>query len=330
MPSGDELRDVQRATWAGLSVGWEKWDSVIMDQLGPVGTAMIDRLGIADDQQHLDIAAGTGEPGLTVAKLAPRGHVVLTDLAAEMLDVAKRRANAQGITNFETKVCSADALPFGDATFDSVSVRFGYMFLPDVAKATAEFARVLKPGGRLCSSVWVKPEGNPWTTIAMQAIAAEAVLATPDPGGPNMFRCAAPGYVSALYGAAGLRDVAEWDVDVELVTSSPEEYWEMISEHVSLAVAALEQVDEPARERIAKAVIAKVRPYEADGHVRIPGVSRCIVGTKTSVPQTAAGTSNETRSSRTRRSISSRTWRTSSTDLPAGSSSSQSRYRLPG
>src|SRR5262249_36765228 len=41
---------------AGLSAGWEKWDPVIMDQLGPVGTAMIERLGIAEDQQHLDIA----------------------------------------------------------------------------------------------------------------------------------------------------------------------------------------------------------------------------------------------------------------------------------
>lgn len=63
MPGGDEIRDVQRATWAGLSAGWEKWGSVIMDQLGPVGTAIIERLGIAADQQHLDIAAGTGEPG---------------------------------------------------------------------------------------------------------------------------------------------------------------------------------------------------------------------------------------------------------------------------
>ena len=171
-----------RAAWAGLSAGWEKWDSIIMDQLGPVGAAMIERLDIADDQQHLDIAAGTGEPGLTVAKLAPRGHVVLTDLAAEMLDIATRRANAQGIANFETRVCSADDLPFGDATFDSVSVRFGYMFFPDVAKATAEFARVLKPGGRLCSSVWVKPEENPWTAIAMQAIATEVGAGATRPG----------------------------------------------------------------------------------------------------------------------------------------------------
>ena len=280
MPSNDEIRNLQREAWAGLSASWEKWDSVIVDQLGPVGTAMIERLDIAQDQEHLDIAAGTGEPGLSIARLCPRGRVVLTDLAPEMLDVASRRARAQGIANVETSVCSADDLPFGDASFDSVSVRFGYMFFPDVAKATAEFARVLKPGGRLCSSVWVKPEQNPWTTIAMRAIASEAVGAPPDPDGPNMFRCAAPGYVSALYEGAGLRDVLEWDVDIELVTQSPEQYWEMISEHVSLAVAALKRVDEPARERMRAHAVAAVRAFEKDGKVRVPGVARCVVGTK--------------------------------------------------
>ena len=280
MSRSDEIRDVQRATWAGLSAGWEKWDSVIMDQLGPVSAAIIERLDITEDQQHLDIAAGTGEPGLSIARLSPKGRVVLTDLVPQMLDIAARRARALGVGNIETQVCSADELPFDDATFDSVSVRFGYMFFPDVAKATAEFARVLRPGGRLCSSVWVKPEANPWTTIAMQAIATEAVVAPPDPDGPNMFRCATPGYVGALYEGAGLRGVAEWDVDVELVTRSPEQYWEMISEHVSLAVAALQQVDEPARERIRAYAVAAVSAFEKDGKVRVPGVARCIVGTK--------------------------------------------------
>lgn len=280
MPSADETRDGQRVTWAGLSAGWDKWDAVIMEQLGPVGAAMIDRLDIAEDQQHLDIAAGTGEPGLSIARLAPRGRVVLTDLVAEMLDVAERRARAEGIANAETRVCSADDLPFDDATFDSVSVRFGYMFFPDLAAATAEFARVLAPGGRVCSSVWVRPEANPWTTTVMQAIATEVEVPAPDPDGPNMFRCASPGVVGALYEAAGLHDVDEWDVDVELVTRSPEEYWEMISEHVSLAVAALQQVDASARERIRAHAVAAVRVFEQDGAVRVPGVARCIVGTK--------------------------------------------------
>jgi SAM-dependent methyltransferase len=280
MPSADAIRAGQRAAWAGLSATWEKWDAVIMDQLGPVGDAMIERLDIAEDQHHLDIAAGTGEPGLTIAQRAPKGRVVLTDLSAEMLDVAGRRAAAQGVANIETKVCSADDLPFDDAAFDSVSVRFGYMFFPDMAQATAEFARVLKPGGRLCSSVWIEPEQNPWTSVAMQAIATEAVVAPPDPDGPNMFRCAAPGQVTALYEAAGLADVAEWDVEVELVTDSPAQYWAMISEHVSLAAAALQQVDPSARERIRAHAMAGVRAFEQDGVVRVPGLARCIVGTK--------------------------------------------------
>src|SRR3954471_19073718 len=280
MPGADEIRDGQRAAWAGLSAGWEKWDSVIMEQLAPVGAAMIERLGVVDGGRYLDIASGTGEPGLSLARVAPNARVVLTDLAPEMLEVAERRAAAQGITNVETQVCSADDLPFDDASFDGVSVRFGYMFFPDMATATAEFARVLTPGGPLCASVWIKPEANPWTSVAMQAIATETALAPPDPDRPNMFRCAAPRYVAALYEAAGLREIAEWDIDVELVTRSPEEYWDMISGHVSLAVAALQQIDPTARARIRATAIANVSAFAHHGEIRVPGVARCIVGTK--------------------------------------------------
>ena len=114
----------------------------------------------------------------------------------------------------------------------------------------------------------------------MEAIATEVALAPPAADEPNMYRCAAPDSVTALYERAGLRAVVEWDVDVRLVTRSPAEYWQMISEHVSLAVAALRQVDEPARERIAQAVIARVSAYENEGEVRVPGLARCIAGTK--------------------------------------------------
>lgn len=280
MASAEEIRDAQRATWAGLSASWEKWDSIIMEQLGPVGAAMIERLDPAADQRHLDVAAGTGEPGLSIARRCPAGHVVLTDLSAEMLEVAQRRATALGVANTSTQVCSAEELPFDDASFDSVSVRFGYMFFPDVAAATAEFARVLAPRGRLCASVWIQPERNPWTTIAMQAIAAETAVPPPDPDGPSMYRFAAPGSVGARFESAGLVDVTEWDVDLELVTDSPAQYWQLISEHVSLVSAALRRVDEPARERMQANVVSAVGAYERDGAIRVPGVARCIVGSK--------------------------------------------------
>jgi ABC-type iron transport system FetAB permease component len=54
----------------------------------------------------------------------------------------------------------------------------------------------------------------------------------------------------------------------------------MMSEHVSLAVSALQQVDEPARERIRATAIATVSAFEEAGVVRVPGLARCIVGTK--------------------------------------------------
>src|SRR4051812_47330202 len=120
MPSADEIRDAQRATWARLAAGWEKWDPIITDQLRPVGASIIESLDIADDHQHLDIASGTGEPGLSIARLVPKGRVVLTDLAPPMLEVAARRAAAQGVENVETTVCSADDLPFDDGAFDSI------------------------------------------------------------------------------------------------------------------------------------------------------------------------------------------------------------------
>src|SRR4029079_6776506 len=120
----------------------------------------------------------------------------------------------------------------------------------------------------------------PWTSIAVQAIASEVDLPPTHPDTPNMFRCAAPGVVSARYEDAGLCDVTEWDVAVELVTDSPEQYWDVMSEHVSLAVAALPQVDGPAAERIRARAMADVRAYERDGSIRVPGLARCVVGTK--------------------------------------------------
>jgi len=95
MPSADEIRDAQRETWAGLAAvgrsgtrsSWVSWAR---------SAAMIERLDIAEDHQHLDIARGTGEPGLSIARLSSTGRVVLTDLVAEMLDIAARRARRKG------------------------------------------------------------------------------------------------------------------------------------------------------------------------------------------------------------------------------------------
>ena len=124
MPSADEIRATQKQTWDKFSAGWEKWDDVVMATTGQVGRELVESLRVAEDQQHLDVGAGTGEPGLTIAALAPKGRVTLADLSPEMLAAAGRRAAAKGLTNVDYRECGVEDLPFPDATFDSVSCRF--------------------------------------------------------------------------------------------------------------------------------------------------------------------------------------------------------------
>jgi SAM-dependent methyltransferase len=280
MPTHDEIRTEQRDRWNTSSRGWEKWDDVVLSTIGPVGEAMIESLRIADDQQHLEIAAGTGEPGLTIAARAPRGGVVLTDLAPRMLEVAQRRADAKGLTNVEYRECSADDLPFDDDSFDSVGCRFGFMFFPDLRATAQELARVVHPGGRVCASVWADPSVNPWTTIPMAAVATEIEIPPPDPDAPNMFRCSAPGAMSELFRGVGLRDVTESDVATLTTARSPDEYWQFVSELNSPLMALLDQVDDAVRERIATMTRARAAEYERDGKVEIPGMARVVVGQK--------------------------------------------------
>ncbi|NML63659.1 methyltransferase domain-containing protein [Hymenobacter sp. RP-2-7] len=54
----------------------------------------------------------------------------------------------------------ACALPFPNQQFDAVSCRMGFLFFPDMLLATQEMYRVLKPGGRLATSVWSAPPHN--------------------------------------------------------------------------------------------------------------------------------------------------------------------------
>src|SRR5215469_13169511 len=111
MLRADEIRDQQRQMWDRFSPGWMKWDALAMEMLAPVGAEMIGALALRDGSEHLDIASGTGEPGLSIAELIPRGRVVLTDLSGGMLAAAIANATARGLANVETRECDHDHLP---------------------------------------------------------------------------------------------------------------------------------------------------------------------------------------------------------------------------
>jgi demethylmenaquinone methyltransferase / 2-methoxy-6-polyprenyl-1,4-benzoquinol methylase len=97
----------------------------------------------------LDIAGGTGDLARAFAKqVGSQGVVVHTDINASMLAVGRDRLLDEGLA-LPTAVCDAEQLPFGDASFDLVSVAFGLRNMTHKERALAEMARVLRPGGRL-------------------------------------------------------------------------------------------------------------------------------------------------------------------------------------
>ena len=189
----DDIRSAQQASWNKFSPGWRKWDSTTMAWLAPHGDAIIGHLQPNGAARVLDVAAGTGEPGLSLAQRLAKGRVVLTDLADGMLQVARDKATAAGITNVDFELADACRLPFPDGSFDAVSCRLGFMFFPDMVVAAKEMTRVLKPGGRLATTVWGAPDANYWITCMMQNIQRHIAMPAPEPGAPGMFRCAQPG-----------------------------------------------------------------------------------------------------------------------------------------
>jgi demethylmenaquinone methyltransferase / 2-methoxy-6-polyprenyl-1,4-benzoquinol methylase len=94
----------------------------------------------------LDMAGGTGDVAF---RLTRRGaHVTVADINSDMLAIGKERAAKRGLTELRWKVENAEALSFGNASFDAYTIVFGIRNVTHIPTALSEARRVLKRGGR--------------------------------------------------------------------------------------------------------------------------------------------------------------------------------------
>ncbi|MEP7090691.1 MAG: methyltransferase domain-containing protein [Nocardioidaceae bacterium] len=281
MTSSDEqTRDQQRDTWDRFSVGWRTWDAMVGAWLDPVGAAMLRQAHLRADDRVLDVASGTGEPGLSAAALVPTGRVTVTDLSQRMLAVASENAALRALRNVDALVCEAGALPFEDAGFDAVLCRFGFMFFPNQSEAAAELARVARPGARVVAAVWSDPADNPWATAIMTTIARYVAAPAPPPPAPGLFRCASKGFLSRVFVQAGLREVSEHELSCDMLHDSPEQYWDFMTEVAAPVVAGLATCDEAARGAIRAEVLSRAQASSHDGRVRMRSTATIVSGTR--------------------------------------------------
>ena len=102
---------------------------------------------------HIDVAGGTGDVAIRVAKAGgPLTEVTVVDLNGDMLRLAEERAARRRLSGRLTFVeGNAEALPLPDARFDAYTIAFGIRNVPRIEDALKEAYRVLKRGGRfLC------------------------------------------------------------------------------------------------------------------------------------------------------------------------------------
>ncbi len=134
-----------RATWMAGDFG------VVAKQITGEAEAFVDRLPVSPGMRVLDVATGTGNLALPLARKG--ADVTGVDIAANLLEQARQRAAAENLAvRFDEG--DAEELPYPDASFDMAVTMFGAMFAPRPEMVASELARVLKPGGHLAMANW--------------------------------------------------------------------------------------------------------------------------------------------------------------------------------
>lgn len=177
----------------------DMFDAGVARYLRPLLTAA----AIAPDAQVLDVGCGVGQTTREAARRAPRGGATGVDLSARMLDLARRRAEREGLANVRFVQADAQVADLGADRYDRVLSRTGVMFFGDPVAAFANLARALRPDGRMVLAVWQPFTENEWLGAFRAAVAAGRDLPPPPAEGPSPFSLGDPDRVRAVLTAAG-------------------------------------------------------------------------------------------------------------------------------
>ena len=192
----------------------EKWKAKSATLGGAVTDAFVEYSRPSLGMSVIDLAAGTGEPGISLAeRVGANGAVTAVDQSADLLEIAADRARSKKLENFTVHQADAHHLPFPNQSFDLATCRFGVMFFTDVTRALEELRRVLKPGARACFAAWGPLEQPYWQTT-VKIVHRHAGGPMLPPGGADPFRFSAPDSLSSVLRGAGFNGVGELSQDL--------------------------------------------------------------------------------------------------------------------
>lgn len=223
-----------------------------------------DAAAIRTSDRVLDVGCGTGSTSRRAARAAATGSVLGVDLSSAMLEVARRRAAADGIDNVRFEQVDAQVHSFHAGAFDVAIGRTSAMFFGDRVAALANIGRALRAGGRLVLLTWQPIAGNEWIREFGGALAAGREPPAPAPDAPGPFALSDPDVIRAVLDAAGYTEIGFEAHEAPMWFGvEPDDAYELV---LGLLGWMLEGLDDRARSRAQDALRATITAHRtADG-----------------------------------------------------------------
>lgn len=217
---------------------------------------------VAAGHRVLDVSTGTGEAALMALPIVgATGFVIGADISPAMLDVARERLHD---SLFWSVAADAQALPFKDASFDSVICQLGLQFFPNPALGLAEFRRVLRSDGTVAVCVNSTPDKAPMWGLLAEAVSRFVLPAQRDIIYLSWQLNDLP-QLERLLTDAGFRDIRVERGKREAITESFEAYWEPIEAGVGSIPQAYLSLSEADRRAVREEVTARLSQFESNG-----------------------------------------------------------------
>ena len=253
-------------------IAWGSGDyAVVGTTLQIVGETLCEAVDLRSNQRVLDVAAGNGNATLAAARRF--AEVVSTDYVGALLERGKERAQAERLA-VTFQEADAEALPFGDATFDVVLSTFGVMFTPNQEQAAAELLRVCRPGGKIGLANWT-PE-----SFVGQLFKTIGKYVPPAPGVQSPALWGTTSRLDTLFG--GRATVAATSRHFTFRYRSPQHMVGTFRDFYGPVLKAFAAVDPAAREALADDLLLLVGRFNTatDGSAVVPSEYLEVVITK--------------------------------------------------
>ena len=257
--------------WDAAAAGWNHHAALIHAWLHDATQTMLDEAHIGPGARVLDIAAGSGDQTLDIARrIGAQGRVLATDLSPGILALALKNAEAEGLLQVSTRVADAQSLGLAGADFDAAVSRLGLMFCQTPLAALNEIRVALRPQGRLSALVFGRPEHNPCLTITLAAARQHAGMpsnpAMPAPGPlepGSLMSLGKPGLLGGLLQTVGFVGVSTRYLPAPFHTTSAKQYVDFLRSSASPIIDILAALPDAARQEAWADITAQLKVFNA-------------------------------------------------------------------